>query len=91
MFCYIITNYSNQVLYTGVTNNLTRRMFEHKNGLAQNSFTKRYKLYKLVWFQEFNSPLEAIAAEKKIKGWTRNKKLETIKRANPNFQEIKTD
>jgi putative endonuclease len=74
-----------------VTNNLARRVFEHKNGLDKNSFTKRYKTYKLVWFQQFYSPEEAISAEKKIKGWTRNKKIELIKKDNPNLTEIKTN
>jgi putative endonuclease len=74
-----------------VTNNLARRVFEHKNGLDKNSFTKRYKLYKLVWFEELSTPEEAISAEKKIKGWTRNKKIELIKKDNPNLTEIKTN
>ena len=85
---YIITNHSNSVLYTGITNDIARRVFEHKTGLIKNSFSKKYRLYKLLWAQEFNTALEAIAAEKKIKGWTRIKKLNLIKSLNPEFLNI---
>ena len=81
-FVYIATNQRNTVLYTGVTNNLERRMSEHKSGLIKSSFSKRYRLYKLIWFEEFSSPQEAILAEKKIKGWKREKKLTMIKMTN---------
>ncbi|OGD62922.1 hypothetical protein A2160_04080 [Candidatus Beckwithbacteria bacterium RBG_13_42_9] len=81
-FVYILSNYRNTVLYTGVTNNLERRMSEHKSGLIKSSFSKRYRLYKLIWFEEFSSPQEAILAEKKIKGWKREKKLTMIKMTN---------
>lgn len=87
-YTYIITNYKNKVLYTGVTNNLERRISEHKNGLTGNSFSKKYRLYKLIWFEEFNTPQEAIGAEKKIKGWKRIKKLNLIKENNPNFCDL---
>lgn len=83
-----MTNYTNRVLYTGVTNDLVRRVFEHKNGLNKSSFTKKYNIHKLIWFQEFQSPDEAIAAEKKIKGWTRVKKIALIKETNSDFKEI---
>lgn len=87
---YIATNYQNTVLYTGVTNNILRRAYEHKRGLFPSSFTKRYKLYKIIWYQEFPSPREAIAAEKKIKGWTREKKVALIKSINSKFQDLLT-
>ena len=89
-FVYIITNYKNTVLYTGITNNLQRRIWEHKTGLIKSSFSKKYHLYKLVWFEEFNTPREAIEAEKKIKGWKREKKIKLIKGKNPNFQDLFT-
>jgi len=89
MFTYIITNHINSVFYTGVTNNLERRIQEHRLGIFNNSFSKKYRLYKLIWFQEFNNPLEAITAEKKIKGWKRNRKIEMIKEINPDLGEIK--
>jgi len=79
-FTYIITNHTNTVVYIGVTNNLERRIFEHKKGLIKSSFSKKYRLYKVVWFEEFNTPVEAIAAEKMIKGWKREKKNALIER-----------
>ena len=87
-FVYIITNYTNSVLYTGITNNLTRRLWEHKNGVNVTSFSKKYKLFKVVWFEQFPSPLSAIEVEKKIKGWTRQKKLNLIKTGNPDFKNL---
>lgn len=87
-FVYIITNYTNSVLYTGITNNLTRRLWEHKNGVNVTSFSKKYKLFKVVWFEQFPSPLSAIEVEKKIKGWTRQKKLNLIKTSNPDFKNL---
>lgn len=63
-------------------------MGEHRTGTFNNSFSKKYRLYKLIWFQEFNSPIEAISAEKKIKGWKRIKKIEMIKETNPEMKDI---
>jgi putative endonuclease len=88
MYAYIISNFTNSVLYTGTTNNLERRIFEHRNGLIKNSFSEKYRLYKLLWFEQFNSPLEAIAAEKKIKGWTRAKKIYLIKQINSELKDL---
>lgn len=67
-YVYIITNYTNAVFYTGITNNLIKRIYEHKHKLVVNSFSNKYRLYKLVWFEKFSNPKEAIAIEKKIKG-----------------------
>ncbi|MDD2753675.1 MAG: GIY-YIG nuclease family protein [Candidatus Portnoybacteria bacterium] len=86
-YIYIATNYTNSVLYTGITNNLYRRMYEHKNGLTPG-FTKKYKVNKLVFYEVFNNPEDAICAEKKIKGWIRNKKIELIKIKNPEFKDL---
>ena len=83
---YIATNKSN-TLYTGVTNNLSRRMYEHRHKII-NGFTAKYNINKLIYFQEFNTPEEAIAAEKKIKGWTRKKKIQLIKSINPTFRDL---
>ena len=83
---YIATNKSD-TLYTGVTNNLQRRMNEHKNKLIKG-FTEKYNIDKLVYFQEFNSPEEAIFAEKKIKGWARVKKIDLIKSINHDFRDL---
>lgn len=74
-FIYIATNKLNTVLYTGVTNDLIRRMYEHKEKLAKG-FTSKYNINKLLYFEEFPSPEEAISAEKKIKGWKRSKKID---------------
>lgn len=87
-FTYIVTNHSNSVLYTGVTNNMLRRVFEHKTGTFKSSFSAKYKLYKLVWFQEFNDVNEALNAEKIIKGWRREKKIDLIKDQNPEFENL---
>ena len=77
-YVYIITNFTNSVLYTGITNDIERRIYEHKSGSSKSSFSKRYRLYKLIWFQEFDSPDAAIEAEKQIKSWRREKKLALI-------------
>lgn len=85
-FVYILTNKSN-TLYIGVTNNLERRMWEHKNKLV-DGFTSKYNLDKLVYYEEFRRIEDAIAAEKKIKGWTRKKKMELIRSNNPEFKDL---
>ncbi|EAZ91157.1 GIY-YIG nuclease family protein [Crocosphaera chwakensis] len=72
-YVYIMTNKS-KTLYTGMTNHLLRRVYEHKNKLLEG-FTKKYNITKLVYFEETSDVNEAIAFEKKIKGWTRGKKL----------------
>lgn len=87
-YVYIVTNYTNSVFYTGVTNNLQRRIWEHKQGFIKSSFTSRYRLYKLVWFEEFTTPSEAIESEKKVKDLRREKKLKMINLRNPHFQDL---
>lgn len=82
-----MTNKSNKVIYAGVTNNLTRRIYEHKNKVIEG-FTKKYNLTKLVYFQEFSNINEAIAAEKKIKGWLRIKKNNLIESKNPKWKDL---
>lgn len=89
-FTYIITNKNNTVLYVGVTDNLERRAFEHKNKLIKG-FTSKYNINKIIWYDVFNSPQEAIEAEKKIKGWTRIKKVDLIQSMNPKFQDLTGD
>jgi putative endonuclease len=85
-FAYIATNKSN-TLYTGITDDLTRRMEEHKNK-RNVGFTQKYNINKLVYYQEFDNPQEAIGAEKRIKGWTRKKKIELIKSINQTFKNL---
>ena len=85
-YVYILTNKSN-TLYTGVTNNLERRIEEHRLKLVPG-FTSLYNLNKLIYFSEFHNVEEAIDAEKKIKGWTRKKKITLIKTINPEFKNL---
>ena len=85
-FVYILTNKSN-TLYVGVTNNIKRRMQEHVQELVPG-FTARYHLHILVYYAQFDRIEEAIAAEKRIKGWTRKKKIVLIKSTNPDFNDL---
>ncbi|OGE62560.1 endonuclease [Candidatus Daviesbacteria bacterium RIFCSPLOWO2_01_FULL_41_32] len=86
-YVYILTNRSN-TLYIGVTNDLERRISEHSFKTISD-FTSRYNLNKLIYYQEFTNINDAIAAEKKIKGWTRKKKMELIKTINPEFKDFR--
>lgn len=86
-FVYIVTNKSNNVLYTGVTNNLQRRVYEHKNKLIEG-FTSKYNLTRLVYCEEFYDANGAINVEKKIKGWLRSKKIKLIESLNPQWKDL---
>ncbi len=88
-YVYILTNKS-KTLYTGVTNDLVRRVYEHKNKLI-DGFTKKYNITKLVFFDETPDINEAIALEKKIKGWTRAKKIALIESKNPQWFDLAHD
>jgi len=85
---YILTNFNNSALYTGITNDLIRRMWEHTHNTDPDSFTGKYKTYKLVWFELFPAPEEAIIVEKRIKGWVRIKKIKLISKKNPQFSDL---
>jgi len=85
-FVYILTNKSNRVLY-GVTGDFQKRIYEHKMG-AIPGFAQKYNVKKLIYFEEFSNPNDAIAAEKKIKGWSRQKKIDLIKSMNPSWQDL---
>lgn len=89
-FIYILTNKNNSVLYTGVTNNLERRIYEHKNGKG-SIFTKKYNCSKLVYYEEFQWIQDAIAREKQIKAGSRQKKLELIKTINNDWVDLSCD
>jgi putative endonuclease len=81
-FVYMMTNRSRVVLYTGVTNNLERRVWEHQNS-ALRGFTKRYKVDRLVYYETYSNPRDAINREKEIKAWRREKKNKLVESLNP--------
>lgn len=85
-YVYIITNKNKTVLYTGVTNNLKRRVQEHKEKINPNSFTARYNVCYLLYYEHFGWIQQAIAREKEIKNLTRAKKEALIKTTNPTMQ-----
>jgi len=86
-YVYILTNQSNKTLYIGVTNNHERRFFEHK--LKTNySFTQKYNLNKLIYYEDYNSACEAITREKQLKNWHRQWKMNLIKLRNPQFKDL---
>jgi putative endonuclease len=82
-YVYILTNKAKTVFYTGVTNNLKIRLQQHKESLNPNSFTSKYKVFYLLYFEKFTWIQLAIAKEKEIKGWKRDKKITLIKTINP--------
>jgi len=84
-FVYILTNINKTVLYTGVTNDLQRRVDEHKNPLKSKAFTSKYNCSYLIYFERFGNIEHAIAQEKRIKGWSRKKKEALINEFNPNW------
>ena len=85
-FVYLMTNRSRVVLYTGVTNDLERRIWEHQNAEIPG-FTKTYKVNRLVYYETFYDPLDAIAREKEIKGW-RRKKNALVETLNPKWADL---
>lgn len=84
---YILTNRPNGVLYTGVTSNLARRIYEHRNNLLPG-FTSRYNLHRLVWYEQYGGIGEAIAREKAIKNWKRDWKVKRIEAINPEWRDL---
>ena len=86
-YVYMLTNVSGNVLYTGCTNNLKRRLYEHQNKLA-DGFTKKYNVNKLVYYEITSDVNSAIAREKQIKGWTRAKKNALIESKNPQWCDL---
>jgi len=87
---YIMTNTHNTVLYTGVTNNVKRRAYEHKKGIG-GEFTKKYNVHKLVYFEVSDDIHTAIAREKQIKGGSRQKKIDLINSLNPEWRDLYDD
>ncbi|TAK60932.1 MAG: GIY-YIG nuclease family protein [Bacteroidetes bacterium] len=89
-FVYMMSNQKNGTLYTGVTNNLERRVYEHKNKLNP-SFTAKYDLTRLIYYEETNDITMAIAREKQIKGWLRKKKIALIESINPEWKDLSAE
>ncbi|MBI1879181.1 MAG: GIY-YIG nuclease family protein [Chloroflexi bacterium] len=85
-YVYIMTSPSG-TLYTGVTNNLQRRVYEHKHKLNEG-FSKKYNITRLVYYEETNDVRTALAKEKEIKGWLRRKKIALIESVNPKWQDL---
>lgn len=86
-YVYLLTNWNNKVIYVGVTNDLNRRIYEHKNKLI-SGFTKKHNLNKLVYFEETCDINAAINREKEIKKWRREKKDILVNQINPNWQDL---
>ena len=86
-FVYLITNKPGGVIYVGMTNDLRKRLDEHRSGLG-SKFTSKYKLYRLVYFEEFRDVNDAIRREKQIKSGSRTKKIELIEMENPEWRDL---
>jgi len=86
-YVYFMMNQGNTVIYTGVTSNLQKRVYEHKEGL-QDGFTKTYNVHNLVYYEAFENIEDAICREKQIKAGSRRKKLKLIRTVNPEFQDL---
>lgn len=85
-YVYIATSHTG-ILYIGVTNDLGRRMYEHKNSLVPG-FTSKYKIKKLIYYEETNDVISAITREKQLKGWRREKKIWLVSKVNPKFKDL---
>ena len=87
-FVYILSNFTNSTIYTGVTNDLVRRVYEHRHDIDPKSFSARYKTHKLVYFEDTPDVRAAIEREKQIKSWSRSKKNQLIEGKNPTWQDL---
>ena len=86
-YVYLMANRKHGTLYVGVTNNLVRRIYEHKTN-AVPGFTSQYEVHSLVWFETYDDPSNAIAREKEIKKWRREWKISAIERNNPEWVDL---
>jgi putative endonuclease len=86
-YVYILASKKNGTLYIGVTNDLIKRVYEHKNNLA-DGFTKKYNIHDLVYFEETNDVYEAIQREKQMKKWNRRRKINLIQAENPDWKDL---
>lgn len=89
-YVYILASKKNGTLYTGVTNDIVRRIHEHKTKVNEG-FTKKYNVDRLVYFEEFVSIIDAITREKRIKAWKRQWKIELIEKLNPKWVDLYND
>jgi len=89
-YIYILTNFTNTTLYTGVTNDLVKRAFQHKDKTTKG-FTSKYNINKLVYYEIFDDPENAIAREKQIKAGSRQKKIDLICNLNPDWKDLYDD
>ena len=86
-YIYILSNFTRTVLYVGITNNLVRRVWEHRNNLAKG-FTQKYNLYYLLYYEVFDNPKDAIEREKQIKSWSRKRKDQLIREFNHKLEDL---
>jgi putative endonuclease len=86
-YVYILASKRNGTLYIGVTNDLIRRIYEHKNDMTEG-FTKRYRIHRLVYYEELNNVNDAITREKRMKKWKRSWKIELIKSVNSKWRDL---
>lgn len=89
-YTYVLSNNKNGTLYIGMTNDLERRMFEHKNKLIEG-FTKKYELDKLLYFEQFQYVNDAIKREKQLKNWNRQWKIDLIEKDNKDWNDLSSD
>ena len=85
-YVYILANHSNEVIYIGVTNDLRRQLREHREGRIEG-FTKKYHVKKLLYYESYSSPIDAVSRERQLKKWTREKKNNLIALKNPNWDD----
>ena len=87
-FVYMLANVTGTVVYTGVTNDVVRRVYEHKHNIDPNSFTAKYSVHKLVYYESTTSSYEAITKEKQIKSWNIKRKNELVESMNPKWLDL---
>ena len=90
MYVYILSNKTRGTLYIGVTNDLLRRMWEHRTH-APSGFTDRYNLTRLIWYEQYAEPADAIRREKALKRWNRAWKIDLIEKTNPGWRDLWQD
>ena len=87
-YVYILASATNYTLYIGVTGDLIRRVYQHKNKLDPDSFTAKYAVHKLVYFEQTNDVRSALEREKQLKGWRRSKKNALVEKMNPEWKDL---